>query len=40
MAFKGVGSTRGPYLAAMILSILVGACGAAITVVAIRVLEV
>lgn len=39
MAFTGVGSTKGPYLSAMILSILVGACGPAIAVVATRVLK-
>jgi len=40
MEFKGVGTTRVPYLAAMILSIFVGSCGPAIAVVAIRVLAV
>lgn len=40
MEFKGIGRTRGPYLAAMILSILVGACGPAMTGVEGKVLVV
>ena len=40
MAFKGVVNIRGLYLAAMILSILVGAYGPAIAVVAKSVLAV
>lgn len=40
MAFKGVGTTRGPYVVPVILSILVGACGPTIAAVAIRVLVV
>jgi len=40
MAFKGIGRTRGPYLVAMILYILVGACGPAMTGVDGRLLAV
>lgn len=39
IALKGVGNTNGPYLVVMILSILVGACGAAMDVVDMKVLE-